>query len=331
MTVAGRIGPVAVAEEPPTEASAPTRDRWLGVEIRHLAALDAIAREGSFRAAADALGYVQSAVSQQIFHLEHLVGARLIERTRGSAPVAVTDAGQLLLQHVGAILERLQDAQSDLAALVEGRSGTLRVGAFQSVAARVFPHVMPSFARSCPDVSVVPIETQTDEPLFDMVLGGDADLAFCQLPVEGVPFEVVELMDDPFVLLVPADSPLADDEDAPSLAEIARMPLIGFNRSRAQDQVLAALRSVGAQPDFAYRSDLNSTVQALVAGGLGVAVVPYLSVDPQHVGTSVVELHEPEPRRIGLFWSRERTLPPPADTFIEAVRDTCARRFRHER
>jgi DNA-binding transcriptional LysR family regulator len=128
--------------------SSAVRERWHGVEIRHLAALDAIMREGSFRGAADSLGYVQSAISQQVAHLEDLVGVRLIERSRGSPPVSLTDAGQLMLAHVEAILTRFDAAQKEIAALADGRAGVLRVGAFQSVATRVLPHVIPTFANA---------------------------------------------------------------------------------------------------------------------------------------------------------------------------------------
>ena len=99
-------------------------DRWLGVELRHLAALEAVAREHSFGRAATALGYTQSAISQQIATLERSVGERLIERPGGSRPVALTEAGELLLGHAAAIVARLKAAQADLRALGEGRAGT---------------------------------------------------------------------------------------------------------------------------------------------------------------------------------------------------------------
>src|SRR4030088_324722 len=102
-------------------------DRWLGVELRHLAALQALALEGSFGRAAIRLGYTQSAVSQQIAALERAVGERLVERPGGPKPVTLTEAGRLLVGHADAIVARLSAAQADMAALHEGAAGTLRV------------------------------------------------------------------------------------------------------------------------------------------------------------------------------------------------------------
>src|SRR5919108_387270 len=108
------------------------RSPWLGVEFRHLAALVAVAREGSFRNAAEALGYVQSAVSQQVAQLEQVVGQRLFQRQRGTAPVALTPAGELLLAHAEEIMARFGAAQLDLRALDEVCPRALRVGSFES-------------------------------------------------------------------------------------------------------------------------------------------------------------------------------------------------------
>ena len=92
-------------------------DRWLGIELRHLAALKAVAEEGSFRGAAESLGYTQSAISQQIATLERLVGAKLIERPGGPRAVSLTEAGQLVLRHAEAITARLAAARADLESL----------------------------------------------------------------------------------------------------------------------------------------------------------------------------------------------------------------------
>src|SRR6266704_3724166 len=101
-------------------------DSWLGVELRHFLALEAVAREGSFGKAATSLGYTQSAVSQQIAALERIVGQRLVERPGGPRPVSLTEAGRLLLRHADAIVAQIQAAQADLQALRAGEAGTLR-------------------------------------------------------------------------------------------------------------------------------------------------------------------------------------------------------------
>src|SRR6187397_2596703 len=111
-------------------------DQWLGVEVRHFAALDAVAREGSFGRAAESLGYTQSAISQQIATLEKIVGETLVERPGGPRAVSLTDAGEVLLRHAEAIVARLDAARADIAALRAGETGALRVGTYQSVGAR---------------------------------------------------------------------------------------------------------------------------------------------------------------------------------------------------
>src|SRR3954466_4694910 len=115
------------------------RDRWLGVELRHFAALEAVGRTRSFGAAARELGYTQSAVSQQIAHLERQIGQRLVDRPGGPRPVDLTDAGRLLLRHADAIVAQMDAAQADMAAFAEGAAGPLRVGIPQSVGAPLPP------------------------------------------------------------------------------------------------------------------------------------------------------------------------------------------------
>src|SRR5256712_7197380 len=127
-------------------------DGWLGVELRHFLALEAVAREGSFGKAATALGYTQSAVSQQIATLERIVGHRLIDRPGGPKPVSLTEAGQLLLIHAEAIAARVAAAQADLTALSDGQAGTLRVGVFQSVGQRILPELMRRYLQTWPKV-----------------------------------------------------------------------------------------------------------------------------------------------------------------------------------
>ncbi len=184
-------------------------DRWLGVEVRHLAALEAVAREGSFGRAAERLGYTQSAISQQIATLERIVGAKLFERPGGPRRVSLTEAGELLLRHAEAIVARLRAAEADIASLLAGEGGALRVGTYQSVGARILPTLMRRFRESWPHVEIQLTEDASDEGLLKLVERGELDVSFAMLPVLDGPFEAVELLRDPYVVLVAADSPLA--------------------------------------------------------------------------------------------------------------------------
>ena len=184
-------------------------DRWLGLDLRHLVALKAIADEGSFGRAAEKLGYTQSAVSQQIAALERIVGLRLVERPGGPRPVSLTEAGRVLLRHADAIQARLLAAKADMSALETGDAGRLRVGTFQSVGTKVIPSLLRRFSESHPAVEVVLRESQNEAELLEMIERGELDLTFWTLPVGPGPYETLELLRDPYVLVVPAGSPLA--------------------------------------------------------------------------------------------------------------------------
>ena len=176
-------------------------DNWLGVEVRHLAALEAVARARSFGRAAEELGYTQSAVSQQIAALERIVGEKLIERPGGPRAISMTEAGELLLRHAEAIVARLDAARADMAALRAGETGTLRVATYQSISARVLPTVMRRFMGSWPGISLELSEPSNDETLYHGIESGAIDLGFCSLPVPDGPFDAIELLTDPHVLL----------------------------------------------------------------------------------------------------------------------------------
>src|SRR6266542_329702 len=235
-------------------------DRLLGVELRHLLALQAIAQEGSIGRAATALGYTQSAISQQIAALERAVGEKLIERPGGPRAVSLTEAGQLLLRHADAIVARMKAAQ--------------------------------------------------------------VDLAFVMLPINEGPLEAERLLVDPYVLVVPKDSPLAKREKRPTLREISQHPLIGYRQCRSNDAVETAIRRAGAEPNFVFRSDDNGTVQGLVGAGVGIALVPRLTLMPTDDSVEVIELGDlVPPRLIGIAWHRDRYPTPAARAFVETARD----------
>src|ERR671926_796517 len=129
------------------------------LDVRRLRVLREVAQRGSFSAAAEALSFTQSAVSQQVAALERECGTKLLER--GPRGVRLTDAGTALVRHADAILARIEDAEEELAAIAGLRGGRLRIATFQSAGATLVPRALGEFHRRHPDVELT--VTQADD------------------------------------------------------------------------------------------------------------------------------------------------------------------------
>jgi DNA-binding transcriptional LysR family regulator len=293
----------------------------LGIEMRHLVAFESVVSSGSFARAAEELGYTQSAVSLQIAALERAAGTQLLVRPGGRKPVVPTDAGVRMLRHAVRLSAQLQAAQADLTALAEGTANTLRVGTFQSVSIGVLPDAVRVLIERHPGISVRLHEASWDSELLGRVERGELDLTFAVVPADG-PFEHVELLRDPYVLLTQVGSPLAERGVAPTLAEIGRLPLIAYSRSTYGMEGL--LRARGIEPNVVFRSDESGAVQRLVAAGVGSALVARLSVDASIPGVVALDASRRVPtRNIGLVWHRDVELSDPALTFVAAAKARC--------
>jgi DNA-binding transcriptional LysR family regulator len=295
---------------------------WLGIDLRHLAALEAVARTGSFGRAARELGYTQSAVSQQIAQLERIVGQKLFDRPGGPRRVEPTEAGLLLLGHADAIVAQLDAARADMAALAEGAAGTLRVGIYQSVGARLLPALVRRFREQWPLVGVRVREESAAADLLRLLEHGELDLTFADLPLREGPFEWAELLQDPYVLLVSARSQLASLDAAPSLREVAKLPLIGRRSTDEPERFLA-----GRVPEVnvVFRTDDNGTLAAFVAEDLGAAIEPRLVVDPRDRDVKMLPFGSRiPPRTLVLAWHRDRYRSQAAQAFVELAQELAA-------
>lgn len=310
---------MAGPDTPPKVGPHPT---W---ELRWLLTLTEIARQGSFSQAADVLGYTQSAVSQQMRRLERAVGQRLIDRPGGPRPVRLTAAGELLLRHAEAITARLDSAQADLAALAGGEVGALRVGCYQSVGGRLLPRVLREFRAIWPGVRIELTEAEDDEHLLHAVERGELDLTFVVLPMTPGPFAHRELLEDPYVLVVRDDDPLGGDGRAIHPRDLPDVPLVTYGRMR---QVHAIENRLG-RPELArqilLRSNDNATLLGLVAEGMGVAVISWLSVDSLRGRLRIVPLQGVPPRTVAIAWHRDRYRNPAAEAFIRVSQQEAHR------
>jgi DNA-binding transcriptional LysR family regulator len=296
---------------------------WASVEVRHLLAMRAVAESGSFSRAAESLGYTQSAISQQIAMLERLVGLPLFERRGGRRQVVLSEAGELLLRHASVVLDRLQAGKADLAAFAEGAKGTLRIGAYESVSARILPAILGVFAAKWPDVDIHLMDSSQE--LLTLVEGGDLDLAFVMdSEVRADEFQTTALLQDPYVLLVPVDSPLAEKQPVP-LDELGDSRFVAHDTMACQLFVESSLRRLGFQQRIVLRSSDNATVQGLVAAGLGIAIVPLLTVDEDDTRVVVRQVDPPLPSRTIVIANHpDRYLSPAAQGFLDIARQVGA-------
>jgi DNA-binding transcriptional LysR family regulator len=297
-------------------------DHLSDVEFRHLLSFRAVAQTGSFHDAAEALDYTQSAVSQHVAALESMLGVRLLDRSRGRRTVELTEAGSLLIKHADAIVARMQAVRADLRAYQEGASGLLRVGTYQSVGARVLPAALGIFTAQWPGVEVHLVETNSDSGLLNLVESGELDLSFAVYPLSEGPYEGVELLRDPYVLVVRASSPQAGLRRTLTAREISEQPLIGFRHCRSTQAAEEYLRADGGDPSWVFRSDDNTTVQALVRAGIGCALVPRLTVDESDPECAMLPTDVP-PRVLALAWHRDRYRSPAQVAFVEIAAQVC--------
>jgi DNA-binding transcriptional LysR family regulator len=275
------------------------------LNLVRLKVLFEVVGRGSFSAAAEALDYTQSAVSQAIARLEAETGATLVVRDRRG--VRPTVAGAVLLEHAELILAQVRAAEDDVAAVLGIRGGRLRVASFPSAGAALMPQAIASFRRRHPKVQLSLAEGEPEE-IVPRLRAGEFDLALLfEFPgVEdqtdasaGGPEQlaVTPLLDDPMHVALPGEHELASKSGL-TLWDLRGEDWVQTSASSpcARHVVRSCLAS-GFEPHVAFESDDYETVQGLVAAGVGVALIPRLALTHRHPGVVVRSLEPASPMR----------------------------------
>jgi DNA-binding transcriptional LysR family regulator len=283
-------------------------------DLRRLRALHAVARSGSFSAAARELGYTQPVVSHHVAALEREVGLTLVNR--GTRPVSVTDAGSRLLRHTEPALGYITAAEDELRAV----AGLKRGGAFLSAANSFVPAALARFEVAHPDVEVRLGHLEEPEELRRL-RSGDLDLAVVfrvsELVVNGrnprdEGFDEAYLADDPYRVVLPPTHPLGSRREL-GLADLAGErftvpPGGGFVPYRTLLERLCA--DAGFEPNIAHEVNDVTIARAFVAAGLGVAVLPELALPRPHRDVAVRPVRDVKPfRSVYATWLRGREVP----------------------
>jgi DNA-binding transcriptional LysR family regulator len=250
------------------------------LDVRRMRVLREVAQRGSFSAAADALAYTQSAVSQQIAALEREAGTRLVERNaRG---VRLTDAGRALVEHAEAILARLADAEAELEAIAGLRGGRLRLASFPSAGATIMPEAIARFRDRHPAVELT-LEPAEPEPSIAKLRSGEADVVLDITagfrPPKDDAIERSHLLDDPMYVALPAGHPLARKRNL-KLEELAEEQwILGTTGSCPDASIfLRSCQLAGFEPNITFNSDDYFAIQGFVAAGMGASFIPDLAL-----------------------------------------------------
>lgn len=239
-----------------------------GVDPRRLLIFRAIARAGSLSAGARELGWTQPAVSQQIHRLEREAGTQLL--VRSTQGVTVTDAGAALLRQADSIASHLDAARAELDEFTSARRGRVSLAAFPSALASIVPGALAELAATHPGIEVALREAEPPEAI-EAIRSGAADLALTfryenEAPAEDLP--AVRVDAEPVQLVLPAGRPVPA-----ALSDLTEEPWVaGCERCRAH--LLSVCAAARFAPRIQHTTDDYVVVQALVARGLAVAVLP---------------------------------------------------------
>jgi molybdate transport repressor ModE-like protein len=296
------------------------------LNLERLRVLHAVSTTGSVVAAARTLHVTTSAVSQQLARLEREVGQRLVERQgRG---IRLTEAGALLARHAGDLLTHVEHVEAGLAEQRGAVAGMLAIAAFATAARGLLPGVLRDLRSRYPDLSVSLSEREPHEAI-PALRRGQLDVAVVQDWADDV-LTVPEglsrrdLLDDPFDLALPADHPLAD-RDRVAVKELAGDDWIGWSTGQiCHDWLVRTLRREGAEPCVVHTASEHSTQLALVAAGLGVAVIPRLGREPAPPSVRFVPIDPLPTRRIFALWRASAAARPAIAATLDALQRCCA-------
>ena len=295
------------------------------LNLERLRTLHAVSTTGSVRGAAEALHVTTSAVSQQLSRLEREVGQRLLERQgRG---IRLTDAGDLLAEHAGRLLRQVELVETDLADHRGAVAGTFSVAAFATAARGLVPPMLRTLRQRYPDLSARLVELEPVEAIAQL-RHADVDLAVVQDWPEqplAVPAGIssAPLLEDVLDVALPAAHPFAD-RAALALDELRDEDWVGW----PSDEVCSGwlentLRRNGIERQVEHTASEHSTQLALVAAGLGAAIIPRLGRGPTPEGVRFVPLLPAPRRRVFALWRNSSTNRPARRAALVALQEAA--------
>jgi len=290
------------------------------LELAQLEAFLQVAHHRSFSRAAEALFLTQPSVTARIQSLERELGERLFERTGRS--VTLTDAGTAFIPHAQRALTAVQEGADAIDAVRHGDVGSIRIGASPTIATYILPAILRQFREQRPRVHVHLITGPTED-VVEKLLAGLVHMAICRLsPHPEV--ESIHLYNDDLVLVVARSHPFAK-RGRVTLQEAGKEPFLFFERTSSyHGLVYSMFLRQGIAPESVMELDSMEAMKHMVEAGLGVAILPVVSVRDEVergelVQVDIQNMEQPAQREVGVHVLRSRTLAPPARDFLKQL------------
>jgi LysR family transcriptional regulator, hydrogen peroxide-inducible genes activator len=288
------------------------------MEMQQLRYVVAVARTGNFSRAAGQCHVSQPSLSQQIQKLEDELGERLFDRMKREAKP--TPHGEAFLRRALRILEEADAAKREVADARDLLRGTVTVGVLPTIAPYLLPDVMAQFTEKFPGVEIV-VQEDTTARLLKLAHAYEVDFALASQPIQDGRLEVKELLSEELLLALPPSHPLTRKRTV-AVTDLEGERLIVMKEGHCLgDQVLSFCDRSDLHPKISFRSAQLETIQALVASGLGISLVPAMAVRSNREDLPKYRsLQSPRPeRKIVALWPRQRPPARAATEFLKLV------------
>jgi len=280
------------------------------MNLRDLNYLCALAQHQHFGRAAASCFISQPTLSTQIRKLETELGVALVERT--SRKVLLTAAGQEMATRARRIMAEIEQMKETARRSRNPEAGSVRLGLFPTLAAYLLPHVVPVISQRFPQLELRLVEEKSDR-LVAQLHDGQLDAAVLALPLHEEQLHCQFLFEEPFVLAVPQQHPLAQHNYLAMEALAGQQLLLLQDGHCLRDQALAVCQLANAQETGGFQATSLETLRQMVAAGVGITLLPLLAVQPPVTSPANVRLlafsgdNRPS-RHIAMVWRRSSAM-----------------------
>lgn len=292
------------------------------MNLRDLRYLIALADLRHFGRAAEACHVSQPTLSIRIMKLEEELGVALVER----APrhVMLTPVGADIAERARRVLAEVEQMREMARRTTDPEAGSVRLGMFPTLGPYLLPHVVPDIRARFPRLELLLIEEKT-AVLLSMLRAGQLDAAVLALPLHEDWLETEFLFEEPFMLAVPDDHPLASHRDL-RLSELVDQKLLLLEEGHClRDQALEVCSLAGAGEKEGFRATSLETLRQMVAAGVGITLLPMLAVTPPVPNSPSIKLlsfkNPPPTRRLAMVWRRSSAMGPFLHDLAGILRD----------